>query len=114
MTPACRSECLNGKVLSFLHLGVIIVLDKEDRLSSMDLVPVDRMSAEVGNRLYCMTGLASIVSWKTNTRTRVGLSIYFDLVGLHGFLDVSAQFAQTHVDPSFLSTPSAPGTHCRG
>ncbi|SRR5216684_6060 len=48
---ACRAKCLDCKVFAFLHFSLIVVLHQQHRLVAMDLVKIDRMSAEILNHL---------------------------------------------------------------
>jgi hypothetical protein len=38
---------------AFLHLGFVVVFDDRDRLAAVDLVAVNGVAVEVGNRFDC-------------------------------------------------------------
>lgn len=87
LSSTSRSKCLNGKHLSLLHLSLILVLDKRDRLSTVDLVMFDVMRRDVAD-------------WFDG----VCLSVDFDFVAFHRFLDCSTDVANTNIDSRSLDT----------
>lgn len=50
-STACRAESFDGEVFSLFHLRLVVVLHEAYRFPTMDLVWVDRMSAQVFNGL---------------------------------------------------------------
>ena len=77
---ACRPKGFDGKCLALFHLGLVGVLHERYRLSAMNAVLLDVMGGEIPN------GLDGI-SPPTN----------LDLVALHGFLDGSANVADSYI-----------------
>ena len=47
LAAAGRTERLDGEVLALFHFCGIVVLDQKNRLSAVDLVKVNRVTAEV-------------------------------------------------------------------
>jgi hypothetical protein len=85
LSAACRSESLDSEVLALFHLCGIVALDQAHRFSSMNLVLVDGVAAEVGDGFH-----------------REYLSTHFDLIRLHGFLDITCQLSELHINTRFL------------
>lgn len=82
---ACRSECLNGKCLSFLHLRLIASLDDGNGFTAVYLVLQDIVPVKIADGF-----------------DGVCFAVDFALVGLHDFLDGGANIGHTHVDTGFL------------
>lgn len=79
------AECFDGKDLALFHLGLVLILDEWNLLAAMDAILFDIVGAEAADGFH-----------------RVGLVGYGHFVGLHSFLDGSADVAYTDVDPGSL------------
>ena len=98
VAASCRSEGFNSEYLSLFHFGLVGVLYKGDRLSTMNTVLLDIMTGEIPYGL----------DWEI-------LTADLNLVALHGFLDGSADITYPHVNSSGLerSLALAPAFHVR-
>ena len=57
LAASSGAEGLDGKVLSLFHLCRVVVLDQKNRLPSVNLIGVYRMTTEVLYRLDCRRGV---------------------------------------------------------
>jgi len=86
-TTASTSKGLNGKVFALLHFCLVTIVNNGNRLASVDLVRVDRVSVQVTDRLDLIC-----------------LALNLNLVRLHDFLDGGTNIAQSHVNTSLLDS----------
>lgn len=76
-----RSEGFNGILFAFLHLVLIWALDNRHALASMNLVPLDAMTAKV---LDCLNSIS--------------LALNFDLIRFHGLLNGFTDLTESGID----------------
>lgn len=87
-TP-CRPKGFKSKYLSLLHLGLIVILDERDGLSTMDLIPLDVVPSDVPHRFY-----------------RKGFAANLNFIAFHRFLDGSTDIADPDINSSILTSIS--------
>ena len=85
-SSASASKSFNSKHFSLLHFVSIIVLDKWNLLTAMNLVSQDIMAGDVANR-----------------SDREDLSVNLDFVAFHHLLNRGADVTHSCVDASMLS-----------
>jgi hypothetical protein len=95
VTLSCTSECLNGKCLALLHLGIVAALDDWHRLAAVNGVVANAVAVEV-----------------TNALDGVCLALDLHLVALHDLLDGSANVAHAYIDTGLLDTGICRGLAC--
>ena len=83
---ACATKGLNGKGLSFFHLGLVAALDDRDALTAVYGVLIDVVSVQVADAFH-----------------RKRRSTDLDLVALHHLLDGRTDITHPDVNASFLS-----------
>lgn len=87
--PTARAaKSLNGKRLSFFHLGLVAALDNGDALAvgaSVDRVLANRVSVQVADRFY-----------------RVCRTVQLDFVALHCLLNGCSDVTHADIDTRFL------------
>ena len=81
------AKCLNRKYFVLLHLRLVIASDNGNALAAVDAMLVNVVAVQVANTF----------DWKRMT-------IYFNFVALHCFLDYRADVSNAYVDSSFLSS----------
>jgi hypothetical protein len=82
---ACTPESLDGKYFSLLHFVPIVILDKGDLFTAMNVIPKNIMACDISDRLH----------WK-------GLPGNFNFVAFHYFLDCSADVTHPCINASML------------
>jgi len=87
-TP-CGPKGFESKYLSLLHLGLVLILDKRDGLSAMDLIPLDVVPADVPHRFH-----------------REGFAANLNLVAFHRLLDGSTDVADPDINSGILASIS--------
>lgn len=87
-TP-CRPKGFKSKNLSLLHFSLIVILDKRDGLSTMNLIPLYVVPGDVPHRFH-----------------REGLATYLNLVAFHRFLDGSTDVADPDINSGILASIS--------
>lgn len=84
-TP-CRPKGFKSEYFPLLHLGLIVILDKRDGLSTMDLIPLYVMTSDVSHRFH-----------------RKGFAANLNLVAFHRFLDGSTYVADPNINTGILT-----------